>query len=46
MDASTTHTIVQALTRAIAAHKLRPGTKLVEQTLADHFSFSLRKTGW
>jgi len=40
MDASSTHTIVQALTNAIAAHKLRPGTKLVEQTLADHFGVS------
>jgi len=40
MDASTTHTIVQALTNAIAAHKLRPGTKLVEQALADHFGVS------
>jgi len=40
MESSPTHTIVQSLTNAIAAHKLRPGTKLVEQTLADHFGVS------
>ncbi|TFZ01228.1 GntR family transcriptional regulator [Ramlibacter rhizophilus] len=37
---STTSTIAQALTRAIAAHRLLPGTKLVEQKLADHFGVS------
>jgi len=40
MSASSTDAIVQSLTNAIAAHRLRPGTKLVEQTLADHFSVS------
>jgi len=40
MNASSTYVIAQALTNAIAAHKLRPGTKLVEQTLADHFGVS------
>jgi len=40
MESSPTHVIAQSLTNAIAAHKLRPGTKLVEQTLADHFGVS------
>jgi len=40
MESSPTHVIVQSLTNAIAAHRLRPGTKLVEQTLADHFGVS------
>jgi len=40
MERTSTHAIVQALTQAIAAHRLRPGTKLVEQTLADHFGVS------
>jgi len=40
MESSPTYAIVQSLTNAIAAHKLRPGTKLVEQTLADHFGVS------
>lgn len=37
---STTSAIAEALTRAIAAHKLLPGAKLVEQKLADHFGVS------
>jgi len=40
METSPTHAIVQALTNAIAAQRLRPGTRLVEQTLADHFGVS------
>jgi len=40
MESSPTHAIVQSLTQAIAGHRLRPGTKLVEQTLADHFGVS------
>jgi len=40
MQNSPTHVIVQALTNAIAAQRLRPGTKLVEQALADHFGVS------
>ena len=40
MEASSTETIAQALTRAIVEHRLRPGSKLVEQTLADHFEVS------
>ena len=40
MDASTTTTIVEALTRAIVEHRLHPGTKLAEQKLADHFGVS------
>ncbi len=35
-----THTIVEALTKAIVEHRLRPGTKLAEQKLADHFGVS------
>lgn len=37
---STTHFIVQSLTRAIVEHRLLPGTKLAEQKLADHFGVS------
>src|SRR3954464_15945973 len=37
MESSTTHVIVESLTRAIVEHKLQPGTKLAEQKLADHF---------
>jgi DNA-binding GntR family transcriptional regulator len=40
MEASTTATIVQALTKAIVEHRLHPGTKLAEQKLADHFGVS------
>lgn len=37
---SATHVIVQALTRAIIEHRLEPGSKLVEQKLADQFGVS------
>ena len=37
---SSTHAIVQSLTRAIVEHRLQPGTKLAEQKLADHFGVS------
>ena len=40
MEASTTRSIVDALTRAIVEHRLQPGTKLAEQKLADHFGVS------
>jgi DNA-binding GntR family transcriptional regulator len=40
MEASTTRTIVDALTRAIVDHRLQPGSKLAEQKLADHFGVS------
>jgi DNA-binding GntR family transcriptional regulator len=40
MEPSTTHFIVESLTRAIVEHKLQPGTKLAEQKLADHFGVS------
>jgi DNA-binding GntR family transcriptional regulator len=40
MEPSTTHFIVESLTRAIVEHKLQPGTKLAEQRLADHFGVS------
>lgn len=40
MESSTTHFIVEALTRAIVEHRLQPGTKLAEQKLADHFGVS------
>lgn len=40
MEPSTTGTIVESLTRAIVEHRLRPGTKLAEQKLADHFGVS------
>ena len=37
---SSTHAIVEALTKAIVEHRLHPGTKLAEQKLADHFGVS------
>jgi DNA-binding GntR family transcriptional regulator len=37
---SSTHLIVESLTRAIVEHRLLPGTKLAEQKLADHFGVS------
>jgi DNA-binding GntR family transcriptional regulator len=40
MEVSSTQHIVQALTKAIVEHRLMPGTKLVEQKLADHFGVS------
>ena len=40
MENSTTHHIVEALTRAIVEHRLLPGAKLAEQKLADHFGVS------
>ena len=40
METSTTHHIVESLTRAIVEHRLLPGAKLVEQKLADHFGVS------
>lgn len=41
MEPSTSTTqIVESLTRAIVEHRLRPGTKLAEQKLADHFGVS------
>lgn len=40
MENSTTHAIVEALTRAIVEHRLLPGSKLAEQKLADHFGVS------
>ncbi len=40
METSSTHHIVESLTRAIVEHRLRPGAKLVEQKLADHFGVS------
>lgn len=40
MESSSTSAIVQALTHAIATHRLQPGTKLAEQKLADHFGVS------
>ncbi len=40
MEASTTRSIVDALTRAIVEHRLQPGSKLAEQKLADHFGVS------
>ena len=40
MESTTTHAIVEAITRAIVDHKLQPGTKLAEQKLADHFGVS------
>jgi len=40
MESSSTSAIVESLTRAIAAHRLQPGTKLAEQKLADHFGVS------
>jgi DNA-binding GntR family transcriptional regulator len=40
MESTPTHAIVEALTRAIASHRLQPGSKLAEQKLADHFGVS------
>ena len=40
MELSSTHHIVESLTRAIVEHRLHPGTKLAEQKLADHFGVS------
>ena len=40
MESSSTHQIVQALTKAIVEHRLLPGSKLAEQKLADHFGVS------
>ncbi len=40
MENTTTHAIVEALTRAIVEHRLLPGAKLAEQKLADHFGVS------
>ena len=40
MEASSTDLIVQALTDAIVEHRLQPGARLVEQTLANHFGVS------
>lgn len=40
MESCTTPVIVETLTRAIVEHRLAPGTKLVEQKLADHFGVS------
>jgi len=40
METSTTGHIVESLTRAIVEHRLRPGAKLAEQKLADHFGVS------
>ncbi len=39
-SSSATATIVDSLTRAIVEQRLRPGTKLAEQRLADHFGVS------
>ncbi len=39
-ETSATHSIVEALTRAIIEHRLLPGAKLAEQKLADHFGVS------
>jgi len=40
MDSTATSLIVESLTRAIVEHRLQPGTKLVEQKLADQFGVS------
>jgi DNA-binding GntR family transcriptional regulator len=40
METSSTHHIVESLTRAIVEHRLHPGAKLAEQKLADHFGVS------
>lgn len=40
METTATHQIVDALTRAIVEHRLAPGSKLVEQKLADQFGVS------
>lgn len=40
MEPTSTRQIAEALTRAIVEHRLLPGSKLVEQKLADHFGVS------
>ena len=40
MESSSTSLIVRALTKAIVEHRLQPGAKLAEQTLASHFGVS------
>ncbi len=40
METSSTHHIVESLTKAIVEHRLQPGAKLAEQKLADHFGVS------
>lgn len=40
MEKPSTRSIVEALTRAIVEHRLLPGSKLVEQALADEFGVS------
>lgn len=40
MEPSSTHHIVESLTKAIVEHRLHPGAKLAEQKLADHFGVS------
>ena len=40
MESSTTSSIVAAITRSIVEHRLQPGSKLAEQTLAGHFGVS------
>jgi DNA-binding GntR family transcriptional regulator len=40
MESSSTRQIVETLSRAIVEHRLRPGAKLAEQKLADHFGVS------
>jgi DNA-binding GntR family transcriptional regulator len=40
MDSTATSFIVTSLTRAIVEHRLQPGTKLVEQKLADQYGVS------
>ena len=40
MQATSTDQIVLALTGAIVEHRLQPGARLVEQSLADHFGVS------
>ena len=40
METSTTHHIVESLTRPMVEHRLLPDSKLAEQKLADHFGVS------
>ena len=40
MDSTATSFIVESLTRAIVEHRLQPGSKLVEQKLADQYGVS------
>ena len=42
MESSTTHHIVESLTKAIVEHRLAPGAKLVEQKLAIALEISQR----